>query len=122
MAGGLGAPRRVAGGRRGGGDRARAPTPAVLRDTAVVLAGDPQGEVRGQDLDAHRRGRRRRSAARRRRWTGCALAAEDLQATGRVGELVFRADDGAADGHRHALTSVARRRLKTDPGWCRRTL
>ena len=37
---------------------------------------------------------RRPSPGRRRRCDRVALAAADLQATGRVGELVFRADDG----------------------------
>ena len=31
---------------------------AILRDTSTVLIGGPQGQVGGQDLDAHRRGRR----------------------------------------------------------------
>ena len=67
VAGGLGPPRGLAGRRRAGRARRRGDA-AVLRDTSAVLAGDPQGEVRGQDLDAHRgrRGHGHRPAGRAR--------------------------------------------------------
>ena len=64
--------------------------------------GDPQGQVRGQDIHAHRRCRGDRERPPGRAGPG-RLAADDLQATGRVGELVF----GPADGALTATVTVA---------------
>ncbi len=48
-----------------------------------------QGQVRGQDIDAYGRAGRRRSADPPRRIARVKLAADDLSATGRIGDLRF---------------------------------
>ena len=82
----------------------------VLRDVSVVLAGDPQGEVRGQDLDAHRgdRGHGHRPAGRA--GPGGRWRPRTCRPPAGSAELAFAADDGPLSvSVRSSPTAIAAR-------------
>ena len=94
VAGGLGAPRRLAGGRRGRCRRRRRRTRRVLRDVVGGARRRPQGEVRGQDLDAHRGGRGDGQRPAGRAGPGGAGGRRTCGPPAGSASSSFRADDG----------------------------